>query len=998
MNLNDLYKKLGLTGDCLFRKGKGNWSDVEVSLPSRIRRLLEKNELLKTLDAFFYFDNKPLILFFENPKDKKALHKAIWNFNESPIVIIVENGAVEIFNGFDIDENSKLLKSLGGEGKLDDFKYFELVTGKTWEKYNKELSHNGRVDYRLLCNIEEAQKQLKAQGVSQETANALIGKVIFFRYLIDRNVKLNYKEKDKWNNGDLCECLGDKNEFWNFVKHIEDKETGFNGELFNIDKNEFDKVPESALNIIISLLRSENIADRQQSLFDMYDFSILPIEFISNMYEKFIGKENQEKQGAYYTPTFLADYIIERTVGEHLDENKGDYNCRVLDPACGSGIFLVESLRRIIEKYIEISGQNTDTEEFRETLKNIVRANIFGIDKDHSAIQVAIFSIYLTLLDYQTSADIENFKFPNLWGTNLICADAFNTADENLKKLEDRGLKFDCIVGNPPWRRGDIKKDSPCWKYLEQRGLSKTVGNKEVAEAFVFRTLDFANQNTQCALVLASKVFYNLKCQNFRLCILGKLFINQVFELAPVRREVFVNSNKSAIAPACVLFYKNANGESTDENIVEHFAIKPSRMFSLFKVFSLTNRDIQYIQQDRLKEYDWLWKVLVYGSYLDFNFIKRLRHKENRTIETAIKDECIIKQGFKNKDESKRPVSANSLSGWKVIENKTVRQYFAPEPTKEWDGDKLGYIFRDKNGEIDTRIYKAPVLLLKDGTKDSQNIAAISYYDCVYNDSFTGIVSNDGNVAILRNVMGMLNSSLNEYLNLLTASSIGIERDHTHDKEKLMAPYCDELYSGVEEIEEYAKQMGSAIMRGNDYEFMRLKRSIDERIYEKFECSELERDLIDYATTITIPLITKHRVGKINYGADNNPDSILKDYANVFIKRFSGSFNQDGRRFVVKISFNDNVIGMCFEIVDETEFQSGIEYKRNDKIFSSIMKMSSERITERLFVQKDIRGFEKDYFYIFKPNEKRLWHKAVAYLDANEFADAMLRGGGIGNE
>ena len=42
----------------------------------------------------------------------------------------------------------------------------------------------------------------------------------------------------------------------------------------------------------------------------MYDFSILPIEFISNMYEKFIGKENQENEGAYYTPTFLVDYIV----------------------------------------------------------------------------------------------------------------------------------------------------------------------------------------------------------------------------------------------------------------------------------------------------------------------------------------------------------------------------------------------------------------------------------------------------------------------------------------------------------------------------------------------------------------------------------------------------------------------------------------------------------------------------------------------------------------
>jgi hypothetical protein len=63
----------------------------------------------------------------------------------------------------------------------------------------------------------------------------------------------------------------------------------------------------------------------------------------------------------------------------------------------------------------------------------------------------------------------------------------------------------------------------------------------------------------------------------------------------------------------------------------------------------------------------------------------------------------------------------------------------------------------------------------------------------------------------------------------------------------------------------------------------------------------------------------------------------------------------------------------------------------NQKILSSITKISSEKVTDELFVQKDVRGFEKEYFYIFKPNEKRLWHKAIGYLDINEFADAILK-------
>ena len=135
MTLQYIYERLGLADStgCLIKLSDSSWED-KVSFPSRILRLLKKNELLSTLDAFFCFDNKPLILFFNNPADKKSLHQTMWNFNESPIAIIVENDAVEIFNGFAIDDNTKLLKSLGGVERLDDFTYFELVTGKTWEK------------------------------------------------------------------------------------------------------------------------------------------------------------------------------------------------------------------------------------------------------------------------------------------------------------------------------------------------------------------------------------------------------------------------------------------------------------------------------------------------------------------------------------------------------------------------------------------------------------------------------------------------------------------------------------------------------------------------------------------------------------------------------------------------------------------------------------------------------------------------------------------------
>lgn len=996
MTLDEVYKRLALTDDCLIKvRENSNWKS-RVSFPCRVFRLLETNDLLNKLDAFFCFNNKPLILFFNEPEDKAALHKAIWNFNESPIVIIIENNAVEIYNGFCLDENEKLLIHIGSEDKLDDFKYFELVTGKTWEVYQDDVNHKNRVDYKLLENITSAQNLLKRQGLTQSLANILIGKIIFYRYLIDRKVRLNYNGKEWWKNEDLCECLAQRDMFFAFVRHIEDKDTGFNGDMFKIQPEDYDNITQEELDILIRLLRSEDLASGQQSLFDMYDFSILPIEFISNVYEKFIGKENQDKESAYYTPTFLVDYIVAETVEKKLLEDGENFDCRILDPSCGSGIFLVESLRRIIEKYIKVNGiTDTNTDSFRQDIKELVYNNIYGIDKDYDAIQVAIFSIYLTLLDYQEPADIEQFKFPNLYGTNLICSDAFDVDNKELKALENKKLHFDYIIGNPPWKRGGIKKGSLCETYLKQRNFFDKIGNRELAQAFVFRSLDFTDKDTQCALVLASKIFYNIDSKKFRAQILESLIINQVFELASVRREVFNKSNDTAIAPACLLFYKNANGEPTDNNIIKHIALKKSRFFSLFKIFSLTRNDIQEIQQNRLKKYDWLWKVLVYGSYLDFIFIDRL--KSLPTIKEIIaKHGWYIHQGYKNTDGNKK-IDTTDLLGWNFLENRKMIRYFVSPQMSIWNKSRVGYIYR-KNGVIAANIYKAPMILIKDGVpNDLKSVSAICYTDAIFNDSITSISGENIEIDILRNIIGILNSSFFAYYNLLTFSSSGIEREHTHDVEKIEIPYCNGLNTIVAEIENLSLTINTQITEDEILK-KNLASSIDrleQAIYEKLDCSDAEKDLIDYAINISIPLATNAKGSEKAYALLNNGDQSLYTYAQAYIQHYANSFNRNGKRFIAEIHYSSHIIGMLFKIIDEKDYQNDIVLIDEDNalLLSLLIKLSSQQITNQLFVQKDIRGFNKDSFYIFKPNERRLWHRAIAHLDVNEFDDAMLKVG-----
>jgi len=125
-------------------------------------------------------------------------------------------------------------------------------------------------------------------------------------------------------------------------------------------------------------------------------------------------------------------------------------------------------------------------------------------------------------------------------------------------------------------------------------------------------------------------------------------------------------------------------------------------------------------------------------------------------------------------------------------------------------------------------------------------------------------------------------------------------------------------------------------------------------------------------------------------------DKALGDYAQLFLNRFQSNLSNQDRKFIVEIWHTNQLIGMFFKVIPVSEYTEDIKWenKQNESaIIKFIAKLGAEKITEQLFVQKDVRGFEKEYFYVFKPNEKRLWHKAIGYLDLYEFSDAILRAG-----
>jgi type I restriction-modification system DNA methylase subunit len=219
----------------------------------------------------------------------------------------------------------------------------------------------------------------------------------------------------------------------------------FNGNLFDLGKEIEDKKLTKDVFILLTNFFSgcTELSSGQKSLFNLYDFNIIPVELISNIYEILLGKEAQNTDEAFYTPNYLVEYILDQTIAPFLTINN---KFTILDPSCGSGIFPVNSYRRMIEKHL--NGETYSNDD--SMLINILTKSIYGIDTNKDAIDVAIFLLYLTALDYKDPKTLKRFSLPNIKDINLIESDFFNESN-NSKLKQLKTIKFDFIIGNPPW-------------------------------------------------------------------------------------------------------------------------------------------------------------------------------------------------------------------------------------------------------------------------------------------------------------------------------------------------------------------------------------------------------------------------------------------------------------------------------------------------------------------------------------------------------------------
>jgi type I restriction-modification system DNA methylase subunit len=196
-----------------------------------------------------------------------------------------------------------------------------------------------------------------------------------------------------------------------------------------------------------------------------YDFNAITADILGAVYEQYLGfkaidpdakqdtskSKKRKSQGIYYTPQYVVRYIVQQTLGRLLQEGADPHSLTILDPACGSGSFLIEAFD-VLDRWLANKEPDVSAQERRE---RILKENIFGVDLDEQAIEV-------TRLNLMLRASFERRKLPYLTnikhGNSLIESDEIAGKglgfawQERFPQVFEKG-GFDVVVGNPPYVR-----------------------------------------------------------------------------------------------------------------------------------------------------------------------------------------------------------------------------------------------------------------------------------------------------------------------------------------------------------------------------------------------------------------------------------------------------------------------------------------------------------------------------------------------------------------
>ena len=886
-----------------------------------------------------------------------------------------------------------------------------------------------RADKALIRDLKTVRRELIHAGLSGQKvrfAHALIGRSIFIRYLEDRGILTqDYFQKVARRTAGWTELLTnqssraglDFSECRALYPRVLENEAftyalfkalarDFNGDMFP-DVNEEEKtVTKKHLKLIQDLLYGD--AGVQKKLFFYsYRFDIVPLDLISSIYEEFYHssasddekKSKARQDGAYYTPSVLVELVLSRSLTAGELQKKP----RVLDPACGSGIFLVESFRRIVryEWYKNQKRLGFDR------LKQILHEQIAGIEVNEEAARITAFSLYLAMLHYLDPPSIteqikQGNKLPNLLVSEsrsenhchcIWAGNAFDTATiESDPLLSSRFGKHcaDIIVSNPPWgapgNKSEVTTKAREKVMLEWRRVNnKPVGDKEPSQAFLWRSLDFLKDGGKAGMLVSAGVLFkhSTTTQAFRERWMDRVRLNDVFNFTHVRKFFF----KGAISPFVLICF--AKGKQ-DDFTVKYWSAKQITALREIQAVLLSKYDIHILRDEYLASSE-LWKSYWFGRLADASFLKQLQFR-NRLSDFVERQKSG--QGYKlaSKDNP-----ADKLARFPALDIKSFSRY-----------NILRFYSAPKNvhrfGVVD--VYSGKRLLIQRGIFEKHEtkgriIARYTEDEFCFTNAVHGIKLQSQEEWRYKALLGILWSSFSRYYFFLTSSNWGLWHHEIHLDELLQLPVVfdkdnpstEKIIAIVDKLRNYHPQKQDLLhpdgVPETEIETQRRtwEKELDEAVFELYGLNEEQKDLIRDCCEVTLPFFYKPFDSMGAMPAVRGDDlSWIETYARIFARRWNTYLGEAAEmRAEVHVGAHGNMVAVEFYPADKAD-PWNLYPKSNSwqYVLEQIGKALPQPLgTSQILVDGVVHAVSDDAVIVIKRNEKRFWTRSLAREDAD---------------
>jgi hypothetical protein len=943
----------------------------------------------------------------------RDVHRLTWNFSKAPLLITVEPTLLRAWSCYqrpsqdDAQWQRVEIKDLQINIDASDIEraalralhWTGLLSGYLFRQYSDHFREDERADQTLLENLVDVREKLQKLELSVDTSHDLLARIIFIQFLFHRRdaegqpaindelLQHLYSTKilsRKYQ--DFEAILYNYTDSYRFFRWLNDR---FNGDLFpgkgaTSDEREAEwqremsEVTEEHLKLL-SLFVGGSLEMRsgQYSMWPLYQFDAIPLDFISSIYEEFL-KGEPSSSGIHYTPGHLVDFLLDRV----LPWNDNQWNVRILDPACGSGIFIVKAFQRLIHRW-KISH---NTEPSPSNLSHIIVNNLFGVDSNPHAVRVASFSLYLAMCD---SIDPRRYwnevKFPRLRDRSLISANFFSEDVAGISTDADAST-YDLIIGNAPWgRNAEISEEAKIWSVR----YGWRIVDKNIGTLFLAKGAALVKRDGRVAMFQsASSLLFNRNptAIAFRRKFFSQYKIVDIVNFSALRFGLFAKSVSPTVS---VIFLPiPPDGEPIFYTCLKSVETKDDSFRVIIEPYDTS----EVYPQDAWDSTT--WSIKMWGGNRDQELIRRLKSK--KTLSKLEKEDIIkIRKGIVWGDRA-REIDLKNIKFLLLSRPELSMRAFPYISTDELT--EIDSLHIDKSDGSDLNPFESPLLLIKKGWTVSQK----RFQSLLYvSDDPKGIICTQSYLSVhalpvsqgwLESAFLSINSQVAVYYLMLTSDRFASYRPEPLVKDFKAIPLPDpqpKLLDGVKTISD-----------------------VDNKVSHALGLSEVDKiligDLFDYILPdFRSPSNSAARQPAYTPGS-LNPSAGLNAYCETFLSVLEAGFGSDKAVSatiystdikeplpVQLISIHLGWPGRKRIIIENVEEKELLEKLSGiyAQLLSSHMKTSAGVIYRRVlrwYDVPDLDGQKIPTIFLVKPNELRYWLRSVALQDADQVAADML--------